>query len=51
LVRGLDDPKHYVHAAQVLLNRGLGKPKQVIEGDVQSLSLQQGAAAIGRRDA
>jgi hypothetical protein len=45
LVRGLDDPKHYVHAAQVLLDRGFGKPKQVIEGDVQSLTLQHLIAA------
>jgi hypothetical protein len=33
LVRGLDDPKHYVHAAQVLLDRGFGKPKQLIEAE------------------
>jgi hypothetical protein len=33
LVRGLDDPKHYVQAAQVLLDRGFGKPTQPLTSD------------------
>jgi hypothetical protein len=33
LVRGLNDPKHYVHAAQVLLDRGFGKPTQPLTSD------------------
>jgi hypothetical protein len=33
LVRGLDDPKHYVAAATALLDRGWGKPTQPIAGD------------------
>jgi hypothetical protein len=33
LVRGLKDPKHYVHAAQVLLDRGFGKPQQTLAVD------------------
>lgn len=32
LVRGLDDEKLYVQAAEAILNRGFGKPKQMIEG-------------------
>jgi hypothetical protein len=33
LVRGLKDPKHYVHAAQVLLDRGFGRAPQTIAVD------------------
>jgi hypothetical protein len=35
LVRGLNDPKHYVHAAQVLLERGWGKPVQPVQDEGQ----------------
>jgi hypothetical protein len=46
LVRGLTDPKHYVHAAQVLLERGFGRPVQPIIGNrPQSITLMHLVAA------
>jgi hypothetical protein len=47
LVRGLNDPAHYVRAAEVLLDRGFGKPKQQIDAGhgVQSLTLLHFIAA------
>ena len=36
LVKGLEDPKHYAFCAEALLNRGWGRPKQMIAGDADN---------------
>jgi hypothetical protein len=40
LVRGLSDPRNYTHAAEVLLNRGFGRPAQSLSIETRHTATQ-----------